>query len=232
MAEPILGLHKVHAQIAEISQRWHRDPAEVELLAISKTRSVGEILNLVQIGQRHFGENYLQEALPKIAALSDQQLTWHFVGPIQSNKTRDISTYFDWAHTLERSKIAQRLNDQRGEYQRPLQVLIQVNIDAEPSKAGVAPERVYDLACEISSLTRLRLRGLMALPAPHADFEDQRRPFAQLRELLETLRSRGLLLDHLSMGTSADYPAAIAEGATIVRIGTALFGPRPPVSRR
>jgi pyridoxal phosphate enzyme (YggS family) len=232
MAAPIPGLGKVRAQIAATARRWNRDPAKVELLAISKTRSVEEILTLVRCGQRQFGENYLREAVAKITALSDQHLCWHFVGPIQSNKTRDISTYFDWVHTLERSKIAQRLNDQRGEHKQPLQVLIQVNIDAEPTKSGVAPERAYDLARKISSLPNLRLRGLMALPAPRTDFDEQRRPFAKMRELLDALRSRGLPLEHLSMGTSDDYQAAIAEGATILRIGTALFGPRPPVSRR
>ncbi|MQM39736.1 Pyridoxal phosphate homeostasis protein [wastewater metagenome] len=203
-----------------------REPGSVSILAVSKTQPVEAIREAAAAGQRAFGENYLQEAHEKIDALAGLGLEWHFIGPLQSNKTRAVAESFDMVHTIERLKIARRLSGQRPEHLPPLACCIQVNVSGEPSKSGVAPADVPALAREVAALPRLALRGLMALPAPEADPEAQRRPFARLRGLLEDLRGEGLSLDTLSMGMSADMEAAIAEGATVVRIGTALFGPR------
>ncbi|MCP5143259.1 MAG: YggS family pyridoxal phosphate-dependent enzyme [Gammaproteobacteria bacterium] len=204
--------------------RFGRKPGSVELLAVSKTHGVDAIAAARAAGIRAFGENYLQEALPKVAALPDLQ--WHFIGPVQSNKTRPIAERFAWVHTVERLKTAQRLSAQRPPELPPLNICIEVNISGESSKAGVAPSDLADLAQAVAALPGLQLRGLMALPAPEEEFAAQRAAFARLRSCLTSLNEQSLALDTLSMGTTDDFEAAIAEGATIVRIGTALFGPR------
>lgn len=198
------------------------------LLAVSKTRTPDEIRAVAAAGCRDFGENYLQEALDKQEALRDLSLVWHFIGPIQSNKTRAIAAHFDWVHSLDRAKIAERLNDQRPAHLPPLQVCLQVNIDAEASKAGASIEELPALADTVARLPRLRLRGLMCIPEPRESPQDRHIPFAKLRYCMENLNARGFRLDILSMGMSDDLDAAIGEGSTIVRIGTALFGARPP----
>ncbi|HEV8312418.1 MAG TPA: YggS family pyridoxal phosphate-dependent enzyme, partial [Burkholderiaceae bacterium] len=177
-------------------------------------------------GQRAFGENYVQEALAKIERLSDLQIEWHLIGPLQSNKTRAVAEAFDWVHSVERLKIAQRLSEQRPAQLPPLQLCLQVNISGEASKSGLAPAEVADVAHAVARLPHVRLRGLMAIPEPAGDFAAQRAPHRALRELFDALRRDGLALDTLSMGMSADLEAAIAEGATLVRVGTAIFGSR------
>lgn len=198
------------------------------LLAVSKTFPAVTVREAVAAGQHRFGENYVQEALDKMAELADlrDQIEWHMIGPIQSNKTRAVAEHFDWVHTVDRLKIAQRLNDQRPADLPPLQVCIQVNTSGEDSKSGVAPGDALALAREVAALPRLRLRGVMALPAPTADAAEQNRQLAEVRVVYERLRSEGLPLDTLSMGMSADLEAAVAQGSTMVRVGTALFGQR------
>ena len=200
-----------------------RDPATVGLLAVSKTQPAAAIREAAAAGIRDFGENYLQEALDKQAELDDLPLTWHFIGPIQSNKTKAIAEHFGWVHSVDRLKIAQRLSDQRPAALPPLNICLQVNVSGEASKSGCAPQEVQQLARAITALPRLRLRGLMCIPAPSEDPAEQRAAFARLRQLRDEL---ALDLDTLSMGMSQDLEAAIAEGATWVRIGTALFGAR------
>lgn len=209
-----------------------RDPDAVGLIAVSKTRSSDEIRALAQAGQVDFGENYLQEALPKLDALRDLPLRWHFIGPLQSNKTAEVATRFHWVHSVDRLRIAERLSRQRPADQAPLQVCVQVNLSGEASKSGCTPAELPALCQAVSKLPGLRLRGLMSLPAPLQPGDDPRRPFADLRAHFDTLRAEGLPLDTLSAGMSDDFPAAVAEGATWVRIGTALFGPRPPPTAR
>ncbi len=227
-------LQQLRARITDAEQRYSRTPGAVRLLAVSKTHSAEKILALINAGQLHIGESYLQEALPKISLLTDlvpaRDIQWHFIGPIQSNKTRDIAENFNWVHTVDRKKIAQRLNNQRPENMPALNVCLQVNISGESSKSGITLTNLPKLAENIMSLPRLKLRGLMAIPARSQDFEEQRLPFRQLRLALEGLNKNGLGLDTLSMGMSNDLEAAIAEGATIIRVGTALFGSRPPVT--
>ena len=221
--------NRVKAELESACRQAGRPADGVRLIAVSKTRSAAEVAALADLGQRDFAENYLQEALDKIHALADRPLRWHFIGPIQSNKTREIASHFDWVHSLDRDKVAQRLNDQRPAALAPLNVCIQVNIDDEHSKAGIAPEQVPALAALIATLPRLRLRGLMAIPRP--DSTD--RGAAAFRRLAMTLSSLGNTmpgLDALSMGMSDDFDVAIKEGATHIRIGTALFGPRPAKS--
>ncbi|USX26158.1 YggS family pyridoxal phosphate-dependent enzyme [Oxalobacteraceae bacterium OTU3CINTB1] len=226
------NLQAITATIVAAAQESGRAPDTVQLLAVSKTFGPEAVLEAVQAGQRAFGENYLQEALDKIAALSAQPqvaattLEWHFIGPIQSNKTRPIAEHFDWVHTVEREKVAQRLSEQRPAGMAPLQICLQVNISGEASKSGAAPEEVAALAHKVAALPNLTLRGLMAIPEPAVEFDPQRAAFARLRELYEQLRADGLALDTLSMGMSADMRAAIFEGATIVRVGSAIFGAR------
>ena len=203
-----------------------RDPSDVRLLAVSKKQPLEKIREAAAAGQRAFGENFVQEGVEKIEALSDLDLTWHFIGHLQSNKTRVVAEYFDWVHTIDKLKTARRLSDQRPPGLQPLNICIQVNVDDESSKSGVAPEALPALAAACARLPNLRLRGLMCLPAVRSDFEDQRVPFASLRGLAEELRRDGIETDTLSMGMTADYRAAVLEGATIVRIGTALFGER------
>ena len=219
-------LQQVQREIALAERRFGREPGSVKLLAVSKTRDITDILALARLGVADFGENYVQEARAKIEQLSGHPLIWHFIGPIQSNKTRQIAECFDWVHAVDRVKIANRLNTARPSAMPPLNICIQVNIDDEPSKSGVNPGGVERLAEQVLPLSQLKLRGLMALPAPTDDFNAQRRAFMKLRRLQEQLMDRGFGLDTLSMGTTNDMRAAIAEGATIIRIGTALFGPR------
>lgn len=230
MSSILENLQAVHAQIRSAAQSATRDPASITLLAVSKTFGADAVLEAAQAGQRAFGENYLQEAVDKITALRashpEYLLEWHFIGPIQSNKTRPIAEHFDWVHSVEREKIAQRLSDQRPEHLPPLNVCLQVNVSGEASKSGVAPDQVLALAKAVAGMPRLKLRGLMAIPEPAADYEQQRVPLKQMRELFDALRASGLELDTLSMGMSADMQAAIVEGATIVRVGTAIFGKR------
>ena len=201
----------------------------MHLLAVSKTCPGVSVRAAFDAGQRDFGENYVQEALAKIAELADirDQLRWHLIGPLQSNKAREVAANFDWVHAVDRMKLAQRLSDLRPPAMAPLQVCLQVNISGEDSKSGVAPAAALALAREVAALPRLKLRGLMAIPEPAADLAAQRAPHRALRELLEAMNAEGLGLDTLSIGMSADLEAAVAEGATWVRIGTAIFGSRP-----
>lgn len=217
---------QVRREIAEAERQFGRKPGSVKLLAVSKTRAAGDVLALAQLGVSDFGENYVQEARAKIGQLSGQSLTWHFIGPIQSNKTRQVAEHFDWVHSVDRIKVARRLNAARPAHLPPLNICIQVNVDAESTKSGIDPNEVEQLAGEVLPLSRLNLRGLMALPAPTEDFSEQRRGFLRTRRLQEQLTDKGYRLDTLSMGTTNDMRAAVAEGATIIRIGTALFGPR------
>ena len=224
------NLQAVAATIHATCQRAGRERASVHLLAVSKTFPAQAVLDAMAAGQQAFGENYLQEALDKIAAikaaLPEAAIEWHFIGPIQSNKTRLTAASFDWVHTVERLKIAERLSEQRPAGMAPLNVCIQVNISGEASKSGVAPDALPELAAKVARLPNLVLRGLMAIPEPATDEAKQRAAFARLRLLAEQLRAGGLALDTLSMGMSADMAAAIAEGATIVRVGSAIFGTR------
>lgn len=201
---------------------------QVKLLAVSKAQSVSVVREAFVAGQTAFGENYLQEALDKQAALTDLPIEWHFIGPIQSNKTQPIAQHFSWVHSVDRLKIAQRLNEARPTDLAPLQVCIQVNVSDESSKSGVSAHDLESLATTIASLPRLKLRGLMAIPAPTHDINQQQAQFKQVRQCYDALLAKGFALDTLSIGMSDDYPIAIAEGATIVRIGSALFGARPP----
>ncbi|MGR9089180.1 MAG: YggS family pyridoxal phosphate-dependent enzyme [Gammaproteobacteria bacterium] len=215
---------QVRQQIETAAIDAGRDPALVRLLAVSKRQPVSAIAELAALGHTRFGENFVQEACPKIAALCDHALEWHFIGRLQSNKTRDVAAHFSWVHSIDRLKIAQRLNDQRPTAAAPLNVCIEVNISGESGKGGIAAAELPGLAEQIRALPRLKLRGVMALPAPTDDIARQRDSFAALAELATSLADDDF--DTLSMGTSGDFAAAIAEGATIVRIGTALFGPR------
>jgi pyridoxal phosphate enzyme (YggS family) len=224
------NLQAVHERISDAAQLVSRSPQAISLLAVSKTFGAEAVIEAVRAGQRAFGENYLQEALDKIAKvrieLPSEFIEWHFLGPIQSNKTRPIAENFDWVHTIDREKIAQRLSEQRPSDLPPLNVCIQINISGELSKSGVSLPEVEQLATAISKMPHLRLRGLMAIPESADTFEEQRKPFQQLRELKDHLCEKGFKLDTLSMGMSSDVTAAIAEGATIVRVGTAIFGNR------
>lgn len=224
------NLQAVRDSIAQAAVEAQRAPADVTLLAVSKTFGADAVLAAMRAGQAAFGENYLQEALDKIAAvklaLPQGAPAWHFIGPIQSNKTRPIAEHFDWVHTVEREKIAARLSEQRPAGLPDLNICLQVNISGEASKSGVAPADLPALARAVAQLPRLRLRGLMAIPEPETDVTLQRRAFAQLRTLYQQLQADGLALDTLSMGMSADLRAAVLEGATIVRVGSAIFGSR------
>lgn len=202
---------------------------KVSLLAVSKAHPASAIREAYDAGQTMFGENYLQEALDKQAELTDLAVEWHFIGPIQSNKTQPIAQHFEWVHSIDRLKIAQRLNDARPAHLPPLQVCVQLNISNEETKGGVALHEVEQLAQAIKAMPQLKLRGLMAIPAPTNDKNQQRAQFKQVRECYDALLAKGFALDTLSMGMSDDYPAAIEQGATIVRIGSALFGSRKPV---
>jgi pyridoxal phosphate enzyme (YggS family) len=205
----------------------------VTLLVVTKTFGPDAVREAFAAGERRFGENYVQEGIDKIAALAElrSQAEWHLIGPLQSNKTRVVAEQFDWVHSVDRLKIAQRLSEQRPAQLAPLQVCLQVNISGEASKSGLAPGDVAEVARQVAALPGVRLRGLMAIPEPAADLEAQRTPHRALRLLMEQLNADGLALDTLSMGMSADLDAAVAEGATMVRVGSAIFGSRAPSDR-
>lgn len=235
-----LRYEQVLGRIRQACASAGREAGSVVLLAVSKAQPASQVLALAALGQRAFGENYLQEALDKIAACRDEwsgsapgrALSWHFIGPVQSNKTRSIAAHFDWVHSVEREKIAQRLSEQRPQALGALDVCVQVNVSGEASKSGVAPGEALDLALAVAALPRLRLRGLMAIPEPGEDAALQRMRFAALRHLHARVATAlpgeaAGSFDTLSMGMSADLETAVAEGATIVRIGSALFGERP-----
>ena len=228
------NLQKVRLGIKLACEKFGRDPDHVALLAVSKTKPVSMIASAIALGQIHFGENYLQDALTKIEVIKGQtkppKPIWHYIGAIQSNKTRPIAEHFDWVHTVSSHKIAKRLSDQRPSHMQPLNILLQVNIDAEPTKSGVKPEQLLELIQTILELPGIQLRGLMAIPAPASEFELQRAPFKALGDLkqqcIAELGSELQGFDQLSMGMTGDLEAAIAEGATWLRIGTAIFGER------
>lgn len=220
------NLNRVREQIVKAASAYKRKPDSILLLAVSKKKPATDIRQAWELGQRDFGENYLQEALQKVEELKDLDITWHFIGAIQSNKTRNIAEAFDWAHCIDRAKIARRLSEQRPPGLGPLNVCIQVNIDHESSKAGIELAELPELANAIHQLPGIRLRGLMTIPAPQESFDLQRSAFAKLANALESLRQQGIDCDTLSMGMTQDMEAAIAEGSTLVRIGTAIFGER------
>jgi PLP dependent protein len=220
------NLQAVRERIHAACRAAGRDPASVRLLAVSKTFGADTVAAAHDAGQHCFGENYIQEAVDKILALRPRTIEWHCIGPIQSNKTRLVAEHFDWVQSVDRLKIAQRLDAQRPAHLPPLQVCIQVNTDGGPTKAGVAPAEVAALAAEIRGLPRLRLRGLMTIPEPAADFAAARALHARARVLFDALNAQGMALDTLSMGMSADLDAAIHAGSTLVRVGTAIFGQR------
>ncbi|MEN1726902.1 MAG: YggS family pyridoxal phosphate-dependent enzyme [Pseudomonadota bacterium] len=223
-------LSTVLDRIHSACERAGRESDEVRLLAVSKTKPLEQVLTMAKLGQRAFGENYVDEAVAKIQASADHDLggdlVWHFIGPIQSNKTRLIAEHFDWVESVDRAKIVRRLADQRPSTRPPLNVLIQVNLDGESQKAGCTPEALNELADQITQRPELCLRGLMAIPAPRSDEDEQRAVFARLKSLFDALRSRYDGIDTLSAGMSGDLEAAIAEGSTQIRVGTDLFGPR------
>jgi pyridoxal phosphate enzyme (YggS family) len=220
------NLRKIRDLLAEAAVEAGRQPGDVHLLAVSKKQPIQKIVEAADAGQRDFGENIVQEGIEKVTKLAQRGLCWHFIGHLQSNKTRSVAEHFDWVHSVDTLKIARRLSDQRPTSLGDLNVCIQVNIDEEASKSGVTPGDAAELAHAVAQLPRLRLRGLMCLPAIRESFDAQRIPFARTRQLAEELARDGLALDTLSMGMSDDFRAAIMEGATIVRIGTAVFGPR------
>ena len=219
----------VQRRLQQAARDAGRNPEDILLLAVSKTRTSAQVRTAMESGLSSFGENYLQEAVEKIAQLSNSAISWHFIGPLQSNKTRQVAEHFDWVHTVDRLKIAKRLSDQRAPDMPALNVCLQINIDNEESKSGFSPEQAPSMAATIAQLPNLRLRGLMAIPRPRANMAEQRQPFAQLAALQKEINStldNCEKLDTLSMGMSADLEAAIAEGATIIRVGTDIFGPR------
>lgn len=224
---PEQRLSRVRTAITQAAHLHARAPGSVRLLAVSKQQSADAIRELASLGQRDFGENYVQEAIAKQAELADLALCWHFIGRIQGNKTREIAARFDWVHSIERLKHAQRLSAQRSDDRPALNLCLQVNLEGEQGKGGLAPEQAAATAAAVAALPRLRLRGLMTIPAARADAAQQLAVFTRLHNLQRELVRGGLNLDTLSMGMSADMEMAIAAGATIVRIGTALFGPRP-----
>src|SRR6478735_2284348 len=222
-------LARVHERIASACASAGRPVESVTLLVVSKTFGPDAVRAACSEGESRFGENYVQEGLEKVLSLGDlrERVEWHLIGPLQSNKTRVVAERFDWVHTVDRLKLAERLSAQRPAALPPLDICLQVNISGEASKTGLAPRDVAEVALAVAALPRLTLRGLMAIPEPAGDFEAQCRPHRALRELFEALQAEGLPLDTLSMGMSADLEAAIAEGATLVRIGSAIFGERP-----
>lgn len=220
------NFRKIQDLLAKAAADAGRPADEIRLLAVSKKKPLEDILQVADAGQRDFGENFVQEGLEKIKNAGRADLRWHFIGHLQSNKTKAVAEYFQWVHTVDRLKIAKRLSAQRPHHAGDLNVCIEVNIDGEPQKSGAAVADVSEMAAAIAGMPRLKLRGLMCLPAIRVGFDEQRKPFAALRILYESLRKEGLDLDTLSMGMSADYAAAIQEGATIVRIGTGIFGAR------
>jgi len=229
MSLPAERLKKVQQSISEASQIAGRSADDIRLIAVSKTKPASDIEQAFQAGQRDFGENYLQEAIEKITQLQHlPEIRWHFIGAIQSNKTKPIAEHFDWVHSVDRLKIARRLGEQRPENLAPLNICLQVNICNEENKAGIALDEVATLAREVSQINNIRLRGLMAIPLNTSEPQQQRQHFRQLKNCLDQLNASGMKLDTLSMGMSGDMEAAIAEGATMIRIGTAIFGGRAP----
>ncbi|MGD8569857.1 MAG: YggS family pyridoxal phosphate-dependent enzyme [Gammaproteobacteria bacterium] len=220
------NLANVSQRIRAAALEARRDPDDIQILAVSKAHSADSIRQAYEAGLRHFGESYLQEALPKMEALGDLPLQWHFIGPIQSNKTKAIAEHFFWVHSVDRLKIATRLSEQRPSRLKPLNICIQVNISIEPTKSGIVRQAVEEFAVQLRDLPRLRLRGLMAIPQKTADVQQQRRAFAGLRQMFDDLNQQGHALDTLSMGMTDDLEAAILEGSTMVRVGTGLFGQR------
>jgi pyridoxal phosphate enzyme (YggS family) len=220
------NLNQTKKQINHAADRYNRPASNICLLAVSKRKPSGDIREAYRCGQRDFGENYLQEAQQKIQDLADLDICWHFIGSIQSNKTKVIAENFDWVHCVDRLKIAQRLSEQRPDSLPPLNICIQVNVDLEDTKGGIALEQLPALSQQISQLPNIRLRGLMAIPAPSDSVESQRKPFAKLREAFEEMQKNEIECDTLSMGMSQDIEAAVAEGSTLIRIGTAIFGER------
>jgi pyridoxal phosphate enzyme (YggS family) len=220
------NLQRVRSRITEACLASARAQEAVTLLAVSKTFGADAVQEAYAAGQTAFGENYIQEAVDKINALADLPLQWHCIGPIQSNKTRLVAAHFDWVHSVDRLKIAQRLSEQRPAGKAPLQVCIQVNIDGGPTKAGVTPEAALELAQQIRALPHLQLRGLMTIPEPAADFAAACAVHARARQLFDALNAQGLVLDTLSMGMTADLEAAVHSGSTMVRVGSAIFGKR------
>ncbi|MBU2409841.1 MAG: YggS family pyridoxal phosphate-dependent enzyme [Gammaproteobacteria bacterium] len=227
-------LQQVQARIVTACTACGRDPQSVHLLAVSKTFPAESVREAASAGQLAFGENYVQEGVAKIEALEDlrARLQWHCIGPLQSNKTRTVAEHFDWVHSIDRLKIAERLSEQRPAHLQPLQVCLQVNVDGGINKSGVDAKDALTLAQAVAEMPRLRLRGLMAIPEPAPDFEQQRELFLRAAAVFEELRAAGLGVDTLSLGVSADLEAAIAAGSTMVRIGTAIFGGRPPAAAR
>lgn len=229
MNEIAQNLAQIHHKILAAASRCGRDPEEVTLLAVSKTKPASAIAEAVAAGQRAFGENYVQEGVDKIRYFAEdgaESLEWHFIGPLQSNKSRLVAEHFDWCHTVDRLKIAARLSEQRPAELAPLNVLIQINISDEHSKSGIALSELDSLAAEVAALPGLLLRGLMAIPAPEPDYERQFAVCSQMAEAFETLKTRYSTVDTLSLGMTDDMDAAIAAGSTMVRIGTAIFGVR------
>ena len=220
------NLQAVLARIRSAAQSCGRSPGDVRLVAVSKTQPASFVREAAAAGQLAFGENYVQEGVRKITEVGLPNLEWHFIGPLQSNKTHPVAEAFHWVHSVDRLKIAERLSAQRPETLSPLQVCLQINISGEKTKSGISPDDALALATRIAQLPRLKLRGLMTIPEAGGNFAQQRQPFRQLRELFDYLNNNGLALDTLSMGMSNDLEAAIAEGATLVRVGTALFGER------
>ena len=220
------NLQAVITRIEAAARQFGRNPDGISLLAVSKTWAAPDVREAALAGQQSFGENYVQEGIDKARSLESLGLEWHFIGPLQSNKTRPVAETFDWVHAVDRLKIAERLSEQRPENLPALQVCIQVNVSGEQTKSGVSLDEAAALAHRVAALPRIRLRGLMAIPEPVEDFAEQRIAFRRLREAFEQLNKEGLSLDTLSMGMSHDLEAAIAEGATMVRVGTAIFGER------
>jgi PLP dependent protein len=225
-------LAQTRSRIASAALRYGRGADAVRLIAVSKSQPAQAVRAAAALGQREFGENYLQEALPKLAALSDLSLTWHFIGQVQANKTRAVAEHFQWVHTLDRERIAVRLSEQRSPHSPPLNICIQVRLADEPGKGGIDKHELPALAQRVRELPRLQLRGLMCIPPPREDFEAQRALFAELAACARQLTAQGIELDTLSMGMSGDLEAAVAAGATYVRIGTAIFGERPHSEQR
>lgn len=226
-------MSRIAQNLANISQRVEaaahavgRDPHDIAILAVSKTHSAAKIREAYAAGLTRFGESYVQEAIPKIQALSELPLEWHYIGPIQSNKTRDIAEHFAWVHSVDRLKIASRLNEQRPKELKPLNICVQINISLETSKSGIVQQALHEFVAQLRSLRRLKLRGLMAIPQKTADQRQQRALFADLRRMFDDLNQEGYQLDTLSMGMTDDLEAAVMEGSTLLRIGTGLFGAR------
>lgn len=227
MASIAENIQRLRDRVRELEGQYQRESGSVKLLAVSKTHPVEKIHQAMSAGQQDFGENYLQEALDKIHSLGGERITWHFIGPLQSNKTRDIAEHFDWVHSVDRLKIARRLSEQRPDALPPLNVCVQVNISGESSKSGIAPDECEAFCEAVADLPRLKLRGLMAIPAPTEGLEQQRAVYRPLAETMQQLARQHESLDTLSIGMSDDHEAAIAEGGTMIRLGTAIFGPRP-----